>query len=925
MKAVRYKSLKNHFAVVIGITVVLIIGVLVLFNSIHYRSKVLSSAEETTKAVAEDYAAEIEAKMSGALYSARTLAQSFSVIREERSQVNSLLQIVLIRNKEFIGTFSLWEPNEFDQMDSAYIGQPGHDHTGRFIPYWMKNQRGQVYLQALIDYEDENTGKFYHLPKQSLKEAVIGPYLYPVCNNKEMIVSLVAPIKYENNFYGVAGVNLRIDWLQQMADSITLYNGESNMQIISNNGTIVAATGSDTIIGTHISLLPDIDSDQLLTNLSLGSQTIDFSEKQLMVNVPVVVGETETPWMVRISVPASIIYAEANAKLFLIIFSGIIVTIISIIFIIYYSGKQLRPLRTLVLSAQDLAYGDIDASHFNKKMPANEIGQVYSAFKNLVAHLHQITEVTSEISEGKFGKSVEVISESDILGKAINKMKDTLQKSRKRDKERQEEIRQESWIRQGLTEFSDILRSHTENEDELARQVVKQLVKYMGLNQAGLFVYNNGKEAPHYKLTATYAYNRHKYLKKYIKPGEGLVGACAMEKELIYLADIPEDYLEIESGLGGARPKSLVICPLVAEEEVLGIIEMASFRSFEKYHITFLEKLSESIGSSLALTKINLRTKSLLAQSQQQTEKLAIQEKRMRKSVEKLQIAQEESAKKELEMTSILNAIKSTALVAEFDVNGMIIDINEKFARLFNQSPEFLKGKQHAVISDMGFDKEEYKLFWNDLKNGIEKQKNTHIKLPKGCDLWLSEYFTPILDKNGNAYKILNIAVNMTKSKRQANKLLQQANELQRKEKSLRQTMRDMEAMQEVIKSKASEMSGILRAVDNSLMLVEYDVRGKLITANDNYLNTMGYTLYEVKGTNVRSGVPKERLKKFEKIWQNVCKGIPRKGIITLHKKNGQPVKLLMSDTPVVDSEGNVTKILFLAANISNLSEYQHA
>ena len=140
---------------------------------------------------------------------------------------------------------------------------------------------------------------------------------------------------------------------------------------------------------------------------------------------------------------------------------------------------------------------------------------------------------------------------------------------------------------------------------------MQNLVNYLDANQGGLFLLNDDKnDEPHLELVSSFAFNRKKAKKKTILIGEGLVGNCVVEKHSVYLKEIPEDYIEITSGLGDSPPRSLLIVPLKLEDNVFGVVEIASFHEFLPHHIEFVEKIGESIAS-LSLIHISVVMASL--------------------------------------------------------------------------------------------------------------------------------------------------------------------------------------------------------------------------------------------------------------------------------------------------------------------------
>ena len=244
--------------------------------------------------------------------------------------------------------------------------------------------------------------------------------------------------------------------------------------------------------------------------------------------------------------------------------------------------------------------------------------------------------------------------------------------------------------------------------------------------------------------------------------GEGLIGTCAIEKKTIYMTEIPQDYMEITSGLGGANPNSLLIVPLKIEENVLGVLEIASFNVFEKHEIEFVEKLAESIASTFSSVKINIRTSELLERSQQQAEEMAAQEEEMRQNMEELQATQEESTRKGAEMEGLVEALNTSSYVIEYDLGGNIQNVNDNYLSLLGLTRDELIGTHHSENMEFtGQQKAEYEKFWKELVSGKVQKEKSKVKI-NNKQLIFAETYTPIRNTEGNIYKILKISNDIT-------------------------------------------------------------------------------------------------------------------------------------------------------------------
>src|SRR6056297_1316144 len=386
----------------------------------------------------------------------------------------------------------------------------------------------------------------------------------------------------------------------------------------------------------------------------------------------------------------------------------------------------------------------------------DEIEEMADSLKTSIVSLNEKTDFANNIGKGNLDYEFKLSSDEDELGKALVNMRNSLQKAREEEQKRR-------WINEGMAKFADILRSNNDNLERLGHDIIKNLVYYLDACQGGLFLLNEDEDNKKYlDLISAFAYDREKYFEKRIEYGDGIVGSCAIEKETTYMTDLPQDYIEITSGLGGANPDSLLVVPLKIEEMVYGVIEIASFNKFENYQIEFVEKVAQNIASTIQSVKVSIQTNELLEKSQQQSEEMAAQEEEMRQNMEELQATQEEAARKGAEMESLINALEDSSSIVEYNTEGFITKVNDNYLNLLSLSRSEVINTHHSGKMDFTKkQKEEYNKFWNDLKKGITKKEKSKFTID-GKELVFVEVYTPIMDDEGNVKRILKISNEIT-------------------------------------------------------------------------------------------------------------------------------------------------------------------
>ncbi|MEQ9443760.1 MAG: GAF domain-containing protein [Cyclobacteriaceae bacterium] len=488
----------------------------------------------------------------------------------------------------------------------------------------------------------------------------------------------------------------------------------------------------------------------------------------------------------------------------IILILGLVTIALGIIGALFLSRMITRPISYLKEVIVELGKGrlpDNDANN-SRKFSRDEVGEMADAVEGLVKGLRDTSFFAESIGKGEYQSEFKPLSEEDVLGNSLLGMRDNLQQVAEEDKIR-------NWATEGSAKFGELLRQNGENVQELTKTILSNLITYMHANQGGLYIVQNDIEGeePYMTLEACYAWDREKYLEQKIYEGEGLAGQSWQEKDTIYLTDVPEDYITITSGLGDASPTSILIIPLLVNEEVYGVIELASFEEFKPHEVEFMQKIAESIASTISSAKINARTQVLLEESQQMTEQMQAQEEEMRQNMEELQATQEEMHRKQRELENTLGEAKQREEgfeESENRLNSIINNIpkfifwknkeleflgcNESFAKLAGiASPEEIVGK-----TDYDFwanDAETFRAGDQEVINS--KEAKLDFEEPQtdeqGNKTWMRVSKVPLIDEDGDVLGVLGMFEDITSQKEQLNELEETKQQLQQTEEELKQ------------------------------------------------------------------------------------------------------------------------------------------
>jgi HAMP domain-containing protein/signal transduction histidine kinase len=238
---------------------------------------------------------------------------------------------------------------------------------------------------------------------------------------------------------------------------------------------------------------------------------------------------------------------------------------------------------------------------------------------NLTTQVRAIAEVATAVTRGDLSRSIQVRARGEMsdlkdnINEMIRNLKETTQKNAEQD-----------WLKTNLARFTRLLQGQRDLE-AVTKLILSELAPLVSAHHGVFYMMDSANaDTQHARLhmIASYGYRSSKKLPTSFAPGEGLVGQCALEKQRVWLTNVPRDYISVSSGLGSAPPNNIVVLPILFEQQVKAVVEIASLDRFTQTHMAFLDQLMESIGVVLNTIEANGRTESLLTQSQSLAQEL---------------------------------------------------------------------------------------------------------------------------------------------------------------------------------------------------------------------------------------------------------------------------------------------------------------
>lgn len=400
-------SIQLKLAVPIVLIASIVFGVMTFMMAKNGHESAEKAAQEKTLATARAYASEMRIELEHGMDSARSMAHVVESLKKQnavdRSQVIEMLRETLKAEKGLIGTWTGWEPNAWDGKDAEFVGKPGHDGTGRFVPYlsWEANKAN---LGPLVGYEKKGDGDYYQVPLARKMESMIEPYLYPIDGVQVLMTSAAVPIIINDKVVGISGVDMPLKDIQKKAFGIKPFE-TSEAYLVTAIGNYVSHPDEKLITKpAEYPFAADQFKDAVENGKELIIDGIDpaNNEHYLYVVVPVNIGQTGDPWSLIIRTPDKTVLAEAKAMVrnqIIIALIGLIVMLVAVTLIARYISSSVSGLSGKIQHSGDLVSAAIQQLSIAGQSLSESSSSSAASLEETVASLEEMTSMVKMNSD----------------------------------------------------------------------------------------------------------------------------------------------------------------------------------------------------------------------------------------------------------------------------------------------------------------------------------------------------------------------------------------------------------------------------------------------------------------------------------------------------------------------------------------------
>ena len=723
----------------------------------------------------DNYASFFENNLNQTIIKLQTGAETIS---EQTTQfgynakgiTDKMLQKFMENDKTVKSIFIISEPYIFDNSDSLLVNTNPGFPIGWYAKYIQHENTGTPELSNDIQ---STSGEIYDLYRQIKHD--LQPKVITLKNDADItdVIVCMIPLFTNGKFSGSLGIDIDQKHYRNILDSQipsdhTLYIADSTGNIFYSRNKDFQHRNIHEILRFTEEKLNIMSKTSANLPVDTEYELVENNNEKVYLHTKRISLACNNGNFTLISVtPLNKIKMAQYKALSKSIFIILAVLLVFILFIVAVSKKLSAPItyvKNMITKLSDGNFDTPDDITYSEKIP-KEYQILISQIQNLASSLKDTAEFACAVRDGNLDTTYNETIKKNSIGSALIGMRDNLVSNKEKELERTSIEKQNQWATEGHSIFSDILRNNISDIRQLCNAVIDKLVPYINVIQGGMFIRTTMPEDNNtecFELYAVFAYGHQRFHKRILRLDEGMIGACAMEKQTIILNDVPENYSDIASGLGQAKPKSIIFVPLVYNDYLYGVMELASFKNYEEYQIQFVERISENIASTIANAKINEQTNNLLKQSRQQSKIMEEKEDQLKSEIESMNNLLDATQMELDELEQVNNAMNKSMMVAIFSTKGDTLEANRKFALRYTLDVNDIRRKNVYEILQLTLSKyDEFKKVWDNVKQGATETYSIEFKINNSTRN-IKNMFVPIYNKENSIDRIFCLATDIT-------------------------------------------------------------------------------------------------------------------------------------------------------------------
>jgi PAS domain S-box-containing protein len=483
-----------------------------------------------------------------------------------------------------------------------------------------------------------------------------------------------------------------------------------------------------------------------------------------------------------------------------------IVLIISFFLAVFFSRIFSLPISRLAIAFKKMEKGEIpDKIEVNSN---DEFGLLANSFNLIIETRKELARTVDSIGKGNYDIDIVLRSDKDVLGEGLINMKLDLIEFNKLNKEK-------LWLQKGESESTKIIVGDNDFLT-IAENTINQIVPYIGAQTATLYVFDEEKNSLIH--TASTKYSSIKRSVSDINIGDGFIGKAAADKKIIFLESLPDDYLI--AGLNKSdKPKNAIIIPFIANNLLMGVIEIISKNEITSLTQDLLNRISGSIAVAIESSKSRQKINDLLIHTQSINKDLFVSEEELRKQNVKMEIIK-------IELEQQIECLNHAAIISETTSDGTITSVNSRLCEISQFSREELIGSDHRMLNSNMQPKSLFTGLWESVLVGNVWQGVIINKKKNGDIYWVDTTIMPFKDVNGKILKFVAISFDITKQMEQQDKLKEQTYYLEQTQIKLKLSLKKEKELSELksrfVSTASHQFRTPLTVIQASVGVLEY-------------------------------------------------------------------------------------------------------